>query len=127
PRGGWAGGRGAPPRPPASIGPLGCSGRLERVEASGALVGITAIDPPPSVALPPRLPARLRVVERVDGLTGMFRGEPELEVLGEAANGAEAVARAEELRPDVILMDLRMPEMDGVTAIARLVERALPA
>jgi DNA-binding NarL/FixJ family response regulator len=62
-----------------------------------------------------------------DGLTGMFRGEPEVEVLGQAADGAEAVARAEELRPDVILMDLRMPEMDGVSAIARLAERGVPA
>jgi DNA-binding NarL/FixJ family response regulator len=62
-----------------------------------------------------------------DGLTGMFRGEPEIEVLGEAADGAEAVARAEDLRPDVILMDLRMPELDGVTAIARLAERGVPS
>ena len=62
-----------------------------------------------------------------DGLTGMFRGEPEIEVLGEAADGAEAVARAEDLRPDVILMDLRMPEMDGVSAIARLAERGVPS
>ena len=59
-----------------------------------------------------------------DGLTGMFSGEPGIEVLGEAANGAEAVARAEALRPDVILMDLRMPEMDGVMLQRALSERA---
>ena len=55
-----------------------------------------------------------------DGLRGMFSGEAGFEVVGEAATGAEAVVRAEALRPDVVLMDLRMPEMDGVTAIGRL-------
>lgn len=43
-----------------------------------------------------------------------------MEVVGEAADGLEAVARAAELRPDVVLMDVRMPRMDGVEATARL-------
>ncbi len=55
-----------------------------------------------------------------DGLSGMFTSDPEFEVLGEAANGTEAVALARALAPDVILMDLRMPQMDGVSAIAEL-------
>jgi DNA-binding NarL/FixJ family response regulator len=62
-----------------------------------------------------------------DGLRGMFAGVPDLEVVGEAANGAEAVVWAQRLRPDVVLMDLRMPEMDGVTAIRELAERGVPA
>ena len=62
-----------------------------------------------------------------DGLRGMFSGDPRFEVLGEAANGVEAVTRAEELGPDVILMDLRMPGGDGVTAIIQLAARAVPA
>lgn len=62
-----------------------------------------------------------------DGLRGMFTGDPRFEVLGEAANGAEAIAAGERLRPDVILMDLRMPEVDGVTAIRRLAERGVPS
>lgn len=54
------------------------------------------------------------------GLSGMLSGEPDFEVVGEAQNGKEAVALAGELKPDVVLMDLRMPEMDGVTAIEHI-------
>jgi DNA-binding NarL/FixJ family response regulator len=62
-----------------------------------------------------------------DGLRGMLTGDPEFEVLGEAADGAEAVTLAETLRPDVVLMDLRMPGVDGVRAIGALRERGLTA
>jgi len=50
----------------------------------------------------------------------MINGEPDFEVVGEAENGKEAVAMTGELRPQVVLMDLRMPEMDGVTAIGHI-------
>jgi serine phosphatase RsbU (regulator of sigma subunit)/DNA-binding NarL/FixJ family response regulator len=57
----------------------------------------------------------------------MFLGlDPELEVVGEAVNGAEAVARAEALRPDVVLMDLIMPVMSGLEATAEIRRRGLP-
>ncbi|HEY0448600.1 response regulator transcription factor [Actinophytocola sp.] len=62
-----------------------------------------------------------------DGLRGMFTGDPRFEVLGEAADGAEAIAAGERLEPDVILMDLRMPGVDGVTAIAELAKRGVPS
>jgi DNA-binding NarL/FixJ family response regulator len=55
-----------------------------------------------------------------DGLRGMLSGQPDFEVLGEAANGLEAVALVERHDPDVVLMDLRMPELDGVGAIRRI-------
>lgn len=76
-------------------------------------------------------PIRLIVVDDHpivrDGLRGMFTGEPGFEVVGVAGDGARAVSLAEELRPDVILMDLRMPGTDGVTAIRRLAERGSTA
>lgn len=62
-----------------------------------------------------------------DGLRGIFSGDDRFEVLGEAANGAEAITLAEAHKPDVVLMDLRMPEVDGVTAIAELARRKVPS
>jgi DNA-binding NarL/FixJ family response regulator/class 3 adenylate cyclase len=54
------------------------------------------------------------------GLRGFLELLRDMEVVGEAENGSQAVAAADRLQPDVILMDLLMPEMDGLTAIARI-------
>jgi len=60
------------------------------------------------------------------GVTGMLASEPGLEIVGEAGSGDEAVDMARALRPDVILMDLRMPGGDGVSATRRI-RAELPA
>jgi DNA-binding NarL/FixJ family response regulator len=57
------------------------------------------------------------------GLQGMLLGQPDIQVVGEAVTGVEAIAMTEQLRPNVVLMDLRMPEMDGVSATVRIRER----
>jgi DNA-binding NarL/FixJ family response regulator len=62
-----------------------------------------------------------------DGLRGIFSGDSRFEVLGEAATGAEAITLAQAHQPDVVLMDLRMPEVDGVAAIAELARRGVPS
>jgi DNA-binding NarL/FixJ family response regulator len=55
-----------------------------------------------------------------DGLRGVLDGEPDMQVVGEAGHGAEALARVAGAAPDVVLMDLRMPTMGGVEAIVAL-------
>jgi len=57
------------------------------------------------------------------GLRLIVDAEPDLQVVGEAADGAEAVALAETLAPDVVLMDIRMPVLDGIAATQRLLHR----
>lgn len=58
-----------------------------------------------------------------DGLRGMLDSQPDFEVVGEAADGEAAVRQTMKLEPDVVLMDLRMPVMDGVAAIREIKER----
>jgi DNA-binding NarL/FixJ family response regulator len=66
-----------------------------------------------------------QVVRR--GLRTFLEIQDDIEVVGEAADGAEGVARAEELRPDVVLMDIKMPGTDGIEALRRLRELENPA
>lgn len=71
-------------------------------------------------------PAPIRVVVADDermvrtALRAILSAEPDLDVVGEAATGAEAVSVVRELRPDVVLMDVRMPETDGIRATEQI-------
>jgi DNA-binding NarL/FixJ family response regulator len=73
------------------------------------------------------VPIRLLIVDDQvlvrTGFRMILEAEPDLEIVGEAANGEEAVAEARRLRPDVVLMDIRMPRMDGVEATRQLATR----
>jgi DNA-binding NarL/FixJ family response regulator len=80
----------------------------------------------------PRSPERARLVIADDhelaraGLRSMLMSDPGLEIVGEAANGRDAVARCRDLRPDLALLDVRMPDLDGMAA-TRLIKQESPA
>jgi len=60
------------------------------------------------------------------GLRSLLNGEADLEVIGEAGDGEQAIAGVRRLRPDVALMDIRMPKLDGLTAARTLVADQTP-
>jgi DNA-binding NarL/FixJ family response regulator len=71
-------------------------------------------------------PAKIKVLVADDhpvvreGLTAMLSREADIEVVGEAQDGREAIAKARALRPDIVLMDLRMPGIDGIEAMRQI-------
>jgi DNA-binding NarL/FixJ family response regulator len=75
-------------------------------------------------------PVRLLVVDDHDlvreSTKFLLKGEPDLAVVGEAVNGRQALELCRQLRPDLVLMDVRMPEMDGLTA-TRVIKEEMPA
>src|SRR5262249_49739957 len=93
-------------------------------------------DPPPAATWPPSAPLcsppvppiRVLVCDDVEAYRALMRytlpEDPGIEVVGEAANGEAAIERAGELQPDVVLLDLTMPLLDGIDAIPRVLARA---
>ncbi len=83
------------------------------------------------IGIPVGIPARIRVLLVDDhelvrrGVEQMLTGEPDLEIVGEAVDGEAAVALAEALRPDVVIMDIQMPRCDGIDATS-LIRKSLP-
>jgi DNA-binding NarL/FixJ family response regulator len=61
------------------------------------------------------------------GLRAILDDQPDIEVVGEAADGAEAFELARQLAPDLVLMDVRMPGVDGIAATRRIVDAGLPS
>lgn len=61
-----------------------------------------------------------------DGIKALLEEEAEYEVIGEAANGKEAVAMVREKRPDLLIIDIRMPEMNGIEAVEELERQQIP-
>ena len=72
------------------------------------------------------MPIRVLVVDDhpviLQGLRGMLSALEDIEVVGEAVTGTDAIEKAEELKPDVLLMDVRLPEQNGLEAMRRLRE-----
>ncbi|KOU02470.1 MULTISPECIES: response regulator [Streptomyces] len=91
---------------------------------------MTDADRPPDGPLPGAAgPIRLLVADDQflvrSGLAALLRAAPGMEVVGEAADGAEAVALAARTRPDVVLMDIRMPGLTGIQATERIIAEAV--
>jgi DNA-binding NarL/FixJ family response regulator len=74
--------------------------------------------------VPAKPPIRVLIADDLalvrDGFAMILSVQPDLELVGEVADGAEAIAAARELRPDVVLMDIRMPNVDGIEATAAI-------
>src|SRR3989304_8809773 len=77
------------------------------------------------------MPKKIRILIAEDhtlvreGIRLILQSQPDVEVIGEAADGREVIAKARDLRPDVVLMDISMPEVDGLEA-TRHIKREIP-
>ena len=100
-----------------------CAGILERKTRAA---GVLELEQGKPMARPIRVLIADDSAHARDGLRALLVTWPEVEVIGEAANGQEAVGLVAERRPDVVLMDLQMPVMDGLQA-TRAIKNGWPA
>ncbi len=115
-------GRGFAPAEATGFGLRGIRARVEQV--GGDVLVDTAPGRGTCVGSDAAMTVRLIIVDDHPvvraGLRGMLSTDPTLDVVGEASTGEEALAQIAKLKPDVVLMDLRMPGMDGATATGRI-------
>ena len=95
----------------------------------GALLLRTTPADPPTASREPATVARVLIVDDHpnvrDGVRALLATEPALRVVGEAATGYEAISAVEKLQPDIVVMDIRMPGLDGIAA-AREIKAKYP-
>ncbi len=76
------------------------------------------------------MPIRIAIADDhpfiLDGLEQLFRGEPDCEIVARCTNGEEALRAVETLHPDVLVLDVRMPQMDGIELLRKLHTRQFP-
>ena len=137
------------PRPEGGFGLVGMTDRLRRVGGnvsvesdaarhSGTRVIATVPYETPTRPVMPGLPLSSRAVKPIrvvvaddhpatrSGIAGLLSQQTDIEVVATAENGEEALALVETLKPDVLMIDLRMPKLSGVEAIARLGKMGVP-
>ena len=80
--------------------------------------------------MPPNTPVRLLIVDDHelvrDGIRARLESEQDFDIIGEAENGLQAVALVEQLQPDLVMLDINMPEMNGLDAVEEIRNRDLP-
>ena len=123
----YAGNDELPHKPPERVEPIGAGAQLNHLRLAGVGQALWCRSDSMSGDAPP---LRLLIVDDQPlirrGLAMMLATEPGIEVVGQAADGLEAIELAERLRPDVVVMDLQMPRASGVVA-TRVITARLPA